>query len=191
MTAEPLEGLIRAASVLIGAAGAIHLAWRGRSEREPDLSDVGGTPAKVASVIIAVLLAVMIYDDGKSLGFPPPPRLVFWFLALAVAGLLAYIFLVGVFGFRKEVPVSETATRKIQIIGGLWLTPRARALSRDGITVQTLLKRAGNDPDLVWPRLALGFAQLLVVVSYIVLMVGTSAALALGALIFQRSLAGP
>jgi hypothetical protein len=138
-------------------------------------------------VIIAVLLALIISDQGRGLGFPPAPVIVIWCTSLAVATLLTYLFLLRVLGYTMEVPVSETRTQKSYIIGGLWLTVRARELRKEGATVQNILKRACYEPDLVWPRLSVGLGEVLVIITYVTLMVSTSIALALGSLLLQRS----
>lgn len=188
MSVGPLDDWVKAGSILLGAAAAFTLAFRGRSKFEPDAADFGGAASKVAAVFVAALLAVTINDEGRGLGLPPSQQLLMWCLFAAAAGLLSYLFLNALLGFEREEPVSESRTRKVRIIGGLWLTSRARALRREGDDIQTLLRRAGNHPDHVWPRTAIATAHVLVVLSYITLMVGASGALAIGALLLQSSL---
>ena len=74
-----------------------------------------------------------------------------------------------------------------RIVGGFWLTPRAREEVSAGRTVQDFLLETNYDPDRVWPRPSRGLGLLLVIASYVLLMVGLSTTLAASAVFLGKA----
>ncbi|HVQ09835.1 MAG TPA: hypothetical protein VMS43_15505 [Allosphingosinicella sp.] len=188
MIADPFVDIVKLAGFLVTAAVAIGFTWRRRAKWEPDISDVPKAPEKVAGLLTAVLLGILWFDAGRSVGLPPLQQTALIAAIGAVIGLLVYVFLTTVFVYERQEAVSDSKTRKVRIIGGLWLSPMARAKRRQGHDIQSMLSKAANNPDVIWPRSARGLAQSLFIIAYISLICGGSLALSAVALLVRSAM---
>lgn len=172
----------------MAAATAVGLAWRRRSKWEPDISDIPDAPGKVAAAFTAVLLGLLWYDEGLSLGLPALPTVTVTCMGIALGGLLAYVLLNATLLCEQEIAATTATTKKRKIIGGLWLTAQARVAHKTEPDVGTILKMAANNPNWVWPPVARGLSQVLLIIAYMMLVVGGSTALAAAGLLIQTRL---
>jgi hypothetical protein len=186
---DPFINLVAVAGFIVSAAAVLGLTWRGRAKWEPDISDVPKGPQRVAGLISSVFLALLWFDAGSSVGLPPLQWVAAYSAVIALVGLLIYLFLTTVFVYELQLATSARKTKKIRIIGGLWLTRLARKRRRAGTDIQTLLAQSANKPDLVWPRPARALAQALFVIAYIGLSCGGTIALTAAALLVQARIA--
>lgn len=162
---------------LVAAVGAIAWGWKRRSKWEPIVEDTLDDAApKVVSVVNVVGLAILWWSREV---FPQTLVVSGALVALGVCilSLLVYRALITLCVFDQEVPTTESSTRKQKIIGGFWLTSRARAGLAEH-NVQQILARAENDPDNVWPRAARALANACFLVAYMGLSAGGTLAVA-------------
>ena len=206
----PFQELMTAVGFLTATAGALVLGFRGRSRWEPSEQDIPKGLQQVGTLLTAVIL-VVVWVQREELGREPLISLVLGLAGGTVGCLLLYGILVGLYTY--DVPTVENpAEDRIKIIGGLWLTPVARAhrmrgnafgaeteeevsgsrepeASRapDKLTIQEVLADFLYQPDRVWPRSARATAKAVFGLSYLGLTVSGASALATAALLLIRS----
>jgi hypothetical protein len=179
------KDLVGTAGAIMAAGAAITLAFKGRQKWEPAVDDVPSGPARVAALLAAVAIALIWYQAGRVLFSGQLTTIAIASSIVCVAGLAIYIFLVTTRVYAVEFAITRRKTATKNIVGGLWLTaPARRKLSRKkNLTIQTLLKGAGNQPDLIWSREARACAKLVFIGAYLLLQVFGSIALAATALV--------
>jgi hypothetical protein len=175
----PLGNLVATAGAVVAAGGAIGLAWRGRSRWGPSEEDVPGGADKVGA-LLATLAIVLMWADWRSDDHIGSLEAVAIGLGIgAGVAFLAYIYLIGVQTY--DVPAGAGPSRKI--IGGFWLTPRARkARQENDVSVQELLAGAAYNPDRLWSRPSRQLAKLSFQVCYLALTTCGTVALAAAAI---------
>lgn len=184
-----LDDIVKWGGALVSAAVALRIALRPRTGSEPEPSGISKFAYSLAVVVVAAILATIVYDEGATLGFVSLAQMLKFGLIGSVVGVALYAWLSSLVVYETvEIEEKKPVTRRI--IGGFWLTPYAKTQERDGKTVQAILLGANYDLDRVWPRSSQGLATLLVISSYVLLMVGLSTSLAVGAVLIGRA-AGP
>jgi hypothetical protein len=178
-------GLVANGGALIAAGGALGLAWRGGSKWGPESVSIKAGPERVGLLLAALSIAILWVAPLLT---PYYFAWRFWTMIGAgvacLLGLLIYSALRTIYVFDQEYAIgrADAATRKV--IGGLWLTSRARASKRTyQVSVQTLLKGAGNDLDMIWPRPARALAEALFILGYLTLTMGGTIGLAAASLL--------
>jgi hypothetical protein len=178
--------LVKATGWLMSTAGAMILAWRGGSKKwlpvEKDIP--GGHPARVASLLSAISLAILWYEANRAVQSD-------WLLRIAIASASATLafYLINSFGvttliYEYEYAEDDRALSRRQVIGGLWLTEQARKSKQaNGETTETIFKGMAYRPERVWPRASRALAQQCFVFSFIIFTLSGSVALACGGLI--------
>jgi len=181
-----LSGLVSAAGSLIAAAGAITLSWKGRARWEPSEEDVPRAAQKVAGLLIAVLIVAIWYWLRTPAQAVAVTRLAIASAIACVSLLLFYGLLVAVLTYESTYVSRDGQPTSRKIIGGFWVTGRARDECRKGRTLQETLRRASYDPDVVWPRLGRALAKLCFSLCYIGMVTGGSVSLAAGAILLSN-----
>lgn len=176
-----LAPLVKVAGWLVSAAWAVIFVWRGRSGRWAPIEEAipGGT-SRVAGLLTAIGLALLWWQQAADL---TQGR---WLMSVLFPAVACVVFAFIVSTFALKVLTYDGA--RAPIIGGLWLTPDARAVRKQGKdTIQNIL--AGNEfePDRVWPRLSRAAAIILLLALYLALTVAGSLALASGAILVLLS----
>ncbi|WP_372666282.1 hypothetical protein [Amycolatopsis kentuckyensis] len=168
-------GLVNVAGTIIAMGSALALTFRGRSRWEPSEEDVPRGAQKVSGLLAAgavALLWVTYREQPQEIGWHLPVVLG----SLTFGFLLLYGFLIGNQTYEVERMAGAT-TKQVKIIGGFWLTAKARSLVAKGKTRQDILAGAAYQLDRVWPRPARSLAKLSFVVGYTGLVVCGTVAL--------------
>jgi hypothetical protein len=164
---------VAAGGTIAATAAALRLTFKGRARWEPAEEDIPRGAQKVCGLLICVFIATIWYKFmiSKTLSADRLITLAWSCAGGALASLLGYGILVGVYVYYREVATSPRRTRQINIIGGFWLTPEGRRSYRANapLSKQNLLKGAAYDPDLVWPRISRALARQSFLVAYIAL----------------------
>jgi hypothetical protein len=176
--------LVKTAGFLLSAAVGLRLTWKGRARWEPSEQDVPRGAQKIGGLLCAVCLAILFSQFSTAQYSSFLAKLSLWLGGFALLSLLIYGVLISTFTCDRQASVSPGSVKTEKIIGGFWLTRRARA-SRDlnEVTIQELLKGAGYNADLVWPRLARALAQQMFVLGYLGLTVCGTLALTVSAML--------
>ncbi|MEW7849662.1 hypothetical protein AB2N08_13260 [Massilia aurea] len=179
-----LSETVAAAGTLIAAVGAVMLCWKGPFDWEPAEEDLPRSAQKVCSLLIGIAIAI-IWFRFKNHTLTPDDLQTFS-MALGAGVLIAFIvysLLVSVYVYDIDRSASTNRTRIIKIIGGFWLTPRARRLMAGhppanippGVTIPSpqtindLLAGHQYKIDSVWSRLSRGLAKAAFQLAYIAL----------------------
>lgn len=184
--AGPLAPVVVGAGWLISAAAAIGFAWRGKTRWEPAEEDLSRGPAKVSSLIFAVVLGLLWVLIGRTDG---PRTALVWIAGIgagvALLSLIVYAILIAVYVYDLETSTGHNTSEKTKIVGGFWLTKSARAhlKARPELTQQDELKGSAYKPDNVWPRLSRALAKAAFTLSYMALTLSGSIALAATAML--------
>lgn len=175
----PLKEVVSLAGSIVAAGGAIRLAWRGRANWEPSEEDIPAGAQKVGGLIGAVLIALMFvnWSNEDDAGKLVTTALVA--LGLTLGFLILYGCLVGMQTY--EVVGAEGTSKRI--IGGFWLTKKARKIKAERqVGVQRLLEGAAYEIDEVWSRPSRQLAKTSFVLGYLGLTIAGTIALAAGAI---------
>ena len=175
----PLKEVVSLAGSIIAAGAAIGLAWRGRANWEPSEEDVPAGAQKVGGLIGAVLIALIFanWSNEDDAGKLVTTALVA--LGLTLVFLVLYGCLVGMQTY-KFIEADGTPER---IIGGFWLTKKARKIKAERqLDVQRLLEGAAYEIDKVWSRPSRQLAKTSFVLAYLGLTTSGTIALAAGAM---------
>jgi hypothetical protein len=166
----PLVGIIGS---IIASVCAIIILWVKRFSlwRVPD-EDLPGTLKSVISVICGAGIVVLWV-------FADPSKIQFLFsicLYLGIATLVSYLiysFLISVFTYYEEVKVGVDSVEKKNIMGGLWLTQKAKEKKEsDNKEIQELLKDAAYVKDKIWSRMSRAFLKVILQILFITIIVG-------------------
>jgi hypothetical protein len=175
----PLKDIVATGGSIMGAVGALGLAWRGRAKWEPSEQDIPSSAQKVGGLVAAVCIVLLWAewrnaDHAKSLD-----KLAIVLAISTILFSLLYGYLVGMQSY-DVVELAKGQTRTRRIIGGFWLTPEARSAqaSAGNVTVQALLAGAGYDPDQLWSRPSRQLAKLAFQLGYLGLVISGTVALA-------------
>jgi hypothetical protein len=180
----PLTNLVGTVGSIVAAAGAIALAFRGRTKWEPSEEDISKGPQKVGGLLAAVLIVLIWVLLSDAAHFTLLVRYAISLAALCVLSLLVYGFLVATQTYYVVVAARPNETEKKNIIAGFWLTLEAReSRRRNKVTTQALLAGAAYDPDVLWSRVSRGLAKMLFVLFYLGLTVSGTLALTCAAII--------
>ena len=174
--------LVSTAGTLMAAVGALGLAFRGRARWEPIEEDVPAGGRKVGGVVAAVAIAVMratMFEVTQTHGLVLVAVLG---AGAAIFGLLIYGGLIA--GVAFERPKNGGGVEKV--VGGLWVLPRIRALLQKANgprSIQEAFASSSYRKDFIWPNLSIAVTKQCFVLSYLVLTVSGTVALASGAML--------
>jgi hypothetical protein len=180
----PLAGLVGTVGSIVAAAGAIALAWRGRSRWEPSETDIANGPQRVGGLLTTVLIVVLwVLTRGGGGSLTILSALAIGLAVVAVVALLGY-------GFVTSTQTYDDLKLARKIIGGFRIVPAARRdIKKKELTVQQYFSGAGYDPDEVWPRGSRASAKLLFVLLYLLLTVSGGVAVAASAILVEKQTA--
>jgi len=174
--------VVAVSGTIIAAGSAIGLGWRRRAKWEPIEQDVPAGPQKVGSLISAVIIALIFVTWNGPEFQGALSKTAIWCLAGTVVSLIIYTLLFALVYEKEEVvpDSSPPTTRRVKVIGGLWLTkPAKEKLGTDGAnTVQDLYEGALYRKDLLWPKIAQQISQSLFILAYLGLICAGTIALA-------------
>ena len=168
-------GLVNVAGTIIAMGSALGLAFRGRARWEPSEEDVPRGAQKVSGLLAAIAVASLwaaYREQPQDIGW----RLPIVLAVLSFVFLLLYSFLISNQTYEVQ-RIAGSSTEQIKIIGGFWLTAKARSLVAKGKTRQDILAGAAYQLDRVWPRPARSLAKVSFLVGYTGLVVCGTVAL--------------
>lgn len=176
--------LVSTVGTVVAASTAIGLTWRRRARWEPSEQDVDAGAQKVAGLLCAIGLAIM-----RGTMFSVEHRGDFISIAVygglaALIALLLYGIVIASFTYDRV----QGAHRTDKVIGGFWLTSRIRRILAQDTgprTVQEAFASAAYDFDLIWPKPSRALSKAAFTLSYIVLIVSGTMALAAGGFILD------
>jgi hypothetical protein len=178
-----LTDVVTTAGSIMAAAGAISLAWRGRTRWEPSEQDLPKGGQKVGALIAAVLIVVAWASFRDASSTSNLNRLTIISAAVALFALLIYGGIVGGLTYIKRVSTAPDQVNDLRVLGGFWLTAYARKVKRErGWPVQKVYAGTAYDEDHVWPRVSRQLSKATCVLGYVVLTVSGTLALALAAI---------
>lgn len=184
-----LTELVDDIGALIAASTAIMLSFKGRQQWEPSEEDIPKGPVKIVGVLTAVGVGLLYYWASQ-LRYNED---TYYWIAIVCAsalvlGFLAYVILITVYTYERQVAVSgEVQTDKI--IGGFWLTGTARKVQQERPetkNIQRLLRGAAFNVDDVWPRVSRALAKVSFLLSYFTVIIGGCLALAAVAIMLDK-----
>lgn len=189
-----LGGIVAVAGSVMAAGGAITLAFKGRAQWEPIEEDVPRAPAKVAALATAVCV-VLIWATARQRH--DPGWLVPFCLGCLIAtfvGMCLYVWLVQVHTFTAEFATGREHAVPRKVIGGLWLTHRAKKAMLDRpdepIPLQRLFEGAAYNKDLLWSGNSQFAAKVLFLAAFVALQVFGSLSLASAAILLDAVTTG-
>lgn len=184
------DTVIKVAGTLVTAGASLYLSWKGRAKWEPSEIDVPQLPQRIVGLLNALFLGWLLLGSSSTHDLQNHPGIVVKLAGLFVASALLYLFLTA-----TVVYDSYPNNRKVRVIGGFYLTRKARSeikRIRPALTVgEYLVKKVKSNPDHVWPRPGRGIMKVLFVACYVTLSVAGTTALACMALAFANPKARP
>ncbi len=179
--------IVRTAGAAVSAAGAVGLAWKGRSSKEPSEQDVGQSGQRTGGLLAALAIASLWAFTRKD-----SHEVVLWSLlaGLSVACLASFLvfrYVVDTFTFDQVLLTSKGRQVHRQILGGTKLTQQAQTAIAGGTTVMDFFAREYS-PELVWTRNSRAGIQALFVLAYIGWTASGTVALATVALLVGNAL---
>lgn len=147
----PFADLVRYGGCALAAAVALRLGWMRRegSRWSPPEEAVSKGTTKVSALATAVLLGLLlVFLSGRS-NAPVLGVLAITFLALALFGLLASVYLMNAHGFPDAGRGKWHGTK----LGGDQLTDEAKKISQGrSVTPDRLVEEAGGNVRLVFTQ---------------------------------------
>lgn len=177
---------VAAGGALIAAVTAFTLTWKGRAAWEPVEQDVPKTAQKFAGLITAIAVALLWhgFQRQQTITTSSIKEIAVLCATGAIASLVVYLLVVGLYIYEREVATSPTSWRVEKVIGGLWLEKSARDwIKKENSTVQRAFKAAQYEFERIWPRPARTMAKILFQLSYISLISFGTIALAAASLL--------
>jgi hypothetical protein len=111
------------------------------------------------------------------------------FVAVCVAALFGYSFLIGVHTYEIKKAVGDHEYRVVKVIGGFRTTSHVEEIlsAHRAATVQQALAGSAYDVDRVWTRASRAAAKLCSVIAYFALTVSGTLALASAAILVSNN----
>jgi hypothetical protein len=180
-----LGPIVEVVGWLVSSSAAISFAWRRRAAFEPSEVDIPKAPERVGGLLTAVLLGLLFSQYSDASHTHLLVNLAIYTASSTLLALLLYGILVSSLTFEVEGIQEDRTPVRIKIIGGLWQTANARnqLRQREGLTTQRYLAGCRYDPDAVWPKGARALAKQAFVLSYLLLTVCGTLALACSAIL--------
>jgi hypothetical protein len=179
-----LATTVATAGTILAGSAALALTWKGRFRWEPIEEDIPRAARQVGGLLTAILIAILwyLFSFEHRLSAHDLIRLSIIFALVGLASMIVYGLLVGVLVYDKEIAISSNKTANVKIIGGFWLTQRAKKELRSGKprpgSIVDLLRGAAYNADLVWPRFSRALAKTSFQLAYITLVGSGTCALA-------------
>lgn len=184
----PIVGIV---SLLLGAAGAINLAWANKVGNWKPPRDVFPEGlGRIVGLLGAVgLFAAWILADPTN--GPVYIQTAIWLAVACLAAFLLYLVLNGYCGrFRKPLVANNMPAGEEVIWGGFWLRPDVKRKVENGTTVEEILEGLLYDRSKVWPPFSLVSAATVTAFVLIALLVCGTLALCLAGASVQVALTG-
>jgi len=181
-----LNQIVAGATSAVGATAAIAGLWRPRRSWEPDLEGLARAPERVGS-LVALAAIVLLYVSTRD-GDHETVAVVCLIVAVSacVLALAIYIVLLEFVMIEAERAVNGVVVEE-RIIGGLWLTKKARDARHGGLSRPVVFKMLGFSRDEMWPPLSRGVAKVATVIAYLAFVpAGTIAVAAAGVALAGR-----
>ena len=180
-----LTGLVDDIGALVAAGAAIMLGFKGRQRWEPSEEDIPKGPVKVAGTLTVIGVGLLYFASKTNYN----ENFYFWFSIacgfLLLFGFLVYVILITVYTYNRQI-ASGTGIITEKVIGGFTLTHDAKTNLHNAKTIQSLLRGAAYDVDLVWPRASRALAKICFLLSYFIIILGGCLALAAVAIMLNN-----
>ena len=176
--------LVKAIGGLSSAGWALFWGFRGRNrDWEPPDQPLSALLSRVAAVAAALGLAYAWYELTDPKGAAYLVRLLWPSFGATVLALLFYGFLLKVLVHNRKFSIEQDVMLSQKVLGGIWMRRGAREAQRRSkthLTTDELLWTMENKPDLVWSSTSQGLAQVVLNVSYVILILLGAGALTCG-----------
>jgi hypothetical protein len=185
----PFAPLVGYVSALLATVYLVGVLWRGGKARwiAPE-ENLPKTAGRIVGVLCGIgIVWLWLYAEPATIG--SVLRIAFVSGVILVLSFLVYWFLNGALVYYREVPVSESAAQRESVVGGFWLTARARAVRRrKNETVQSILEGAAYNVDAVWSRVSRELAKVTLLLLFLVVMVSGTVAISAAGFAMQVQL---
>ena len=131
-------------------------------------------------VIAAVFQVQHLTEDQRAAAMP-------YLVALFVAALVAYAMIMSLLGYKKEIATprqwwkfwgNSYSYSTVRVVGGCLIRIVRETIRREKITPQEYFEGTAYDQDRVWTRGSRACAQALLILTYIVVVLFYTAAIA-------------
>jgi hypothetical protein len=102
-----------------------------------------------------------------------------------ILAFIAYYSVIRIFTYEVIYAKDNNLTSPVKILGGFWLTTKAKELHSQGIGIQDLLKGAVYDVDKLWSRFSQEICKVVIILLYIMIVFGGIVGITTAGLIVQ------
>jgi hypothetical protein len=201
----PLALIVALAGNLGAAAVALRIAFAGKLIWEPKVQNFNKAPTRIVNVFVIIGIAIMFFATRSQPGMFPT---AYWAIGF---GIVLFVFFLADVALRTKVIVTCENT-DISIIGGFWLTRRAREILRGEqaaydrgdllidpetgkkqeppTSVTDFFCNGGRNVELTWTAASRVLANVTSVFVYCIWLAGACLAVAASSIVLEKAIAG-
>lgn len=182
----PFAGLLGTAGCAISAGTALITTWSGGANWAPQDEGMLKGPGRIAGLTSTALVVILWVGTRPAGPYPYLPNLALVAAMLTIGAFLAYQFLTSTLTYDDR----SYPKKPRKMIGGFRIKASARhAMAEQDKSPQQFLDGADYDPEEVWTPTSIAAARVALLLTYLLLLISGTVALASVALLVEKSLA--